>query len=125
MYYYFSDQIGTAQLISNSTGTVCYDSDSTPFGYQMVYTSTCTQEFNFAGMQLDSETGNYDTWHRYYQPNLGRWMSPDRKRGNAQQPAILEPVRVRFEQPDKLDRPARFTALRSLRERVSALRSQY
>ena len=77
VYYYFSDQVGTTQLMTNSSGTVCYDSDSTPFGYQMVYTSTCAQEFDFAGMQLDSETDNYDTWYRYYEPNLGRRMSPD------------------------------------------------
>ena len=64
-------------MMTNSSGTVCYDSDSTPFGYQMAYTTTCSQEFEFAGMQLDSETGNYDTWFRYYEPNLGRWMSPD------------------------------------------------
>ena len=105
VYYYFSDQIGTAQLISNSTGTVCYDSDSTPFGYQMVYTSTCTQEFNFAGMQLDSETGNYDTWHRYYQPNLGRWMSPDRKRGNASNPQSLNRYAYVLNNPTNLTDP--------------------
>ena len=77
VYYYFSDQVGTAQTITNSSGVVCYDSDSLLFGGQMIYNSTCAQEFEFAGMQLDSETGNYDTWFRYYEPNLGRWMSPD------------------------------------------------
>jgi hypothetical protein len=35
VYYYFSDQVGTTQLMTNSAGTVGYDSDSTPFGYQM------------------------------------------------------------------------------------------
>jgi RHS repeat-associated protein len=87
--YYFSDQIGTTQLSAKPTGAVCYDSDSTPFGYQMVYTPTCAQDFDFAGMQLDSETGNDHTWFRNYEPNLGRWMSPDRVAGSVTNPQSL------------------------------------
>ena len=89
MDYYFSDQIGTTQLSTNPSGAVCYDSASTPFGYQMVYTPTCAQDFDFAGMQLDSETGNYHTWYRQYEPNLGRWMSPDRVAGSVANPQSL------------------------------------
>jgi RHS repeat-associated protein len=76
-YYYFSDQIGTAQMLTNSSGTVCYDSDNTPFGYVMAYTTSCPQDYQLAGMELDGGTGNYHTWFRNYEPNLGRWMSPD------------------------------------------------
>jgi RHS repeat-associated protein len=77
VYYYFSDQVGTAQVLTNSSGTVCYDSDNTPFGYEMAYTTSCPQDYQFAGMELDGGTGNYHTWFRYYEPNLGRWMTPD------------------------------------------------
>jgi RHS repeat-associated protein len=34
-------------------------------------------EFRFAGMEYDSETGNYYDHARYYNPRLGRFMSPD------------------------------------------------
>ena len=88
-YYYFGDQIGSEQLITNATGTVCYDSDYTPFGYQMAYTTSCPQNYNFADMELDSETGNYHTWFRYYEPNLGRWMSPDLLAGDPTNPQSL------------------------------------
>ena len=78
MYFYFSDQVGTAQLIFNATsGAVCYDSDYTPFGYQMAYTTTCSQDYKFAGMERDGGTGNDHTWFRGYEENLGRWMTPD------------------------------------------------
>jgi RHS repeat-associated protein len=90
VYYYFSDQIGTSQLIFNATsGAVCYDSDSTPFGYQMVYTTGCAQEYEFAGMEIDSETDNYATWFREYEPNLGRWLSPDPLGGDITNPQTL------------------------------------
>jgi RHS repeat-associated protein len=64
-------------MLTNSSGTVCYDSDNTPFGYEMAYTTSCPQDYQLAGMELDGGTGNYHTWFRYYEPNLGRWMTPD------------------------------------------------
>jgi RHS repeat-associated protein len=33
--------------------------------------------YKFAGMEFDSETGNYYDYARYYSPRLGRFMSPD------------------------------------------------
>ncbi len=78
VYYYFSDQIGSTNLMTNSSGTVCFDADYVLFGSMMPpYTSSCSQDYNFAGMELDGGTGNYHTWFRQYEPNLGRWMSPD------------------------------------------------
>lgn len=77
VYYYFSDQIHSAQTITNSSGTVCYDSDFTPFGYEMAYTTSCPQDYKFAAMERDGFTGNDPTWFRNYEENLGRWMSPD------------------------------------------------
>ena len=73
VYYYFADQVGTAQMITTSSGAVCYDSDNTPFGYEKAYTTNCTQKFKLAGMELDGETGNYHTLFRGYEQNLGRW----------------------------------------------------
>ena len=106
VYYYFSDQIGTAQLIFNATsGAVCYDSDSTPFGYQMVYTTSCAQEYEFAGMELDSETGNYATWFRNYEPNLGRWMSPDPLGGDVTNPQSLNRYPYVLNNPTSLSDP--------------------
>jgi RHS repeat-associated protein len=106
VYYYFSDQIGTEQLIFNATsGTMCYDSDNTPFGYEMVYTSACAQEYQFAGMELDSETGNYYTWFRNYEPNLGRWMSPDPVAGNVANPQSLNRYAYVLNNPTSLVDP--------------------
>jgi RHS repeat-associated protein len=77
VYYYFQDQIGSSRLIATSGGTVCYDADYTPFGYEMAYVTTCSQNYKFTGMERDVETGNDHAWFRNYEQNLGRWMSPD------------------------------------------------
>ena len=41
------------------------------------YNTSCSPEFKFAGYQYDSESGNYYAMARYYNPRLGRFMSPD------------------------------------------------
>jgi RHS repeat-associated protein len=41
------------------------------------YNTSCVPEFRFAGMEYDSETGNYYDNARYYNPFLGKFMSPD------------------------------------------------
>jgi hypothetical protein len=58
--------VGTAQLITTLSGTVCYDSDNTPFGDINAYTTTCSQNYNFAGMERDTETANDHTLYRGY-----------------------------------------------------------
>jgi RHS repeat-associated protein len=105
VYYYFSDAIGTAQLITNSTGTVCYDSNKTPFGYEMAYTTTCAQNYMFAGMERDSETGNDHTWFRNYEQNLGRWMSPDLLAGDISNPQSLNRYTYALNNPTTLIDP--------------------
>jgi RHS repeat-associated protein len=86
VYYYFQDQIGTSRLIANSSGTVCYDGDYTPFGYEMAYVTTCSQNYKFTGLERDSETGLDQTLHRKYDSSLGRWLTPDRHRGDPSNP---------------------------------------
>ena len=88
-YYYYSDGIGTARMTTNTAGAVCYDADYGPFGYERVYTNNCSQNFKFAGMERDSETGNDHTWYRNYEENLGRWMSPDSVTGDVTNPQSL------------------------------------
>ena len=105
VYYYFSDQIGTARMLTNASGTVCYDADFTPFGYQMAYTTTCEQNYKFAGMQRDSETGNDHTWFRNYEQNLGRWPSPDPLGGDPTNPQSLNRYAYVLNNPTTLTDP--------------------
>jgi RHS repeat-associated protein len=90
VYYYFSDPVGTARLMYNATsGAVCYDADYTPFGQELAYTTSCTQNYKFTGMERDTETENDHTWFREYEFGLGRWLGPDRLSGDVSNPQSL------------------------------------
>jgi RHS repeat-associated protein len=89
VYYYLQDQIGTSRVIATSAGTMCYDADYTPFGQELAYTTTCSQNYKFTGTERDTETANDHTWFRGYEWNLGRWMSPDPLAGDVTNPQSL------------------------------------
>ena len=77
--YYVEDFLGSSRVVTQSNGVVCYDSDFTPFGGELAYTSTCPAQNNykFEGKERDTETGNDDFGARYYTWRFGRWLSAD------------------------------------------------
>ena len=60
-----------------ANGTVCYDADFTPFGAELAYPSTCSQNYKFEGEERDTETQNDYFGARYYSSRFGRWLSSD------------------------------------------------
>jgi RHS repeat-associated protein len=77
VFYYFDDALGSARVITNSTGTVCYDADFYPFGGERAYTNNCTQNYKFTGKERDSESNLDDFGARYYASQYARFISPD------------------------------------------------
>jgi RHS repeat-associated protein len=75
--YYEQDGLGSVTSLSSSTGslpnTYTYDS----FGKLTASTGTLTNPFQYAGRELDSETGLYYDRGRYYNPSIGRFHSGD------------------------------------------------
>jgi RHS repeat-associated protein len=76
-FYYQADQLGSIRSGIQSNGALCYDADYTPYGQEMQHTNTCVQKYKFTGYERDSETGLDYAMNRYYNPRLGRFMSPD------------------------------------------------
>jgi RHS repeat-associated protein len=97
------------RVVTNSTGTVCYDSDFYPFGDSRVYTNNCPQNIKYAGMEQDSETGFYHTQFRQYYPSWGRWLSPDPLGGDVTNPQSFN--RYAY----VMNNPANFTDPQGLR----------
>ena len=77
VYYYFDDALGSSRVITNSSGTICYDADFYPFGGERPYTNTCTQNYKFTGKERDSESGLDDFGARFFSSQYGRFMSAD------------------------------------------------
>jgi RHS repeat-associated protein len=76
-YYYFSDALGSERVITNSSGTVCYDGDHDPYGALMALVDTCDSPYKFTGKERDSESNLDYSGARYYASQYARFMTPD------------------------------------------------
>jgi RHS repeat-associated protein len=78
VYYYLNDQLGTPQLMVDSTGMVVWEARYKPFGEAQVHAkSTVVNNFRFPGQYYDQETGLHYNYHRYYDSRTGRYLTPD------------------------------------------------
>ena len=89
VYYYFADRLGSTRVITQSNGTICYEVDYYPYGGEISLTNTCPQNYKFTGYERDPETGLDYAFARYYNPRLGRFMSPDPLAGGISDPQSL------------------------------------
>jgi RHS repeat-associated protein len=87
-----TNRIGTARVRTDQNGTVQQNCTYQPFGDG----ESCTvgsganwSPHRFADYEIDSETGLYHTWYRFYNPRLGRWMSTDPEEDKSEDPQAL------------------------------------
>jgi RHS repeat-associated protein len=77
-HYYFSDELGSTDLVTNATGGIENESDYYPYGGEQVITQTlANQNYKFTGKERDAESGLDDFGARYYGSALGRFLTPD------------------------------------------------
>lgn len=100
VYYYFADHLGSTRVVTNATGTACYEVDYLPYGTEntpagFTNTAACTPRYRFTGYERDLETaygtsaGNDYAFARYYNSRLGRFMSGDPLDGDITDPQTL------------------------------------
>ena len=77
--YVVSDQLGSTRLLVGGEGEVLWYSGYAPFGESMDERGVggVTTDETFTSYTRDIETGLYYAQHRYYDPSLGRFLSPD------------------------------------------------
>lgn len=76
--YYVEDVVGAPVALVNSEGSVLARLERSTFGAVKVEsTSRTTMAFRFPGQFEDTETGLHYNRYRYYDPNVGRYISPD------------------------------------------------
>jgi RHS repeat-associated protein len=77
--FYFSDNLGSASVITNNQGAMppLAESDYYPYGAEIVITSGDSNHYKFTGKERDSESGLDNFGARYYGSSMGRFMSPD------------------------------------------------
>jgi RHS repeat-associated protein len=77
-YYVHGDHLGSLNVLTNSQGAEVQRLTYRPFGEtQSTQGSADFLQHRFTGQELDPETGLYFYNARYYNPVLGRFISPD------------------------------------------------
>jgi RHS repeat-associated protein len=65
-------------MMTDETNTVVWEAMYKPFGEATVHpNSTVVNNLRLPGQYEDEETGLHYNYHRYYDPRMGRYISPD------------------------------------------------
>src|SRR5271157_4844519 len=75
--FYDQDGLGSVTSLSNSTGTLVNTYTYDSFGNITSSTGTVRNPFHYTGREFDAETGIDYYRARYYDPNIGRFVSED------------------------------------------------
>ena len=84
-YYYIKDASNTVHVLVDETGLIVEYYYYDAFGnvkmrdenYQWMTKSKCGNRFLFQGREYDYDTALYYFRNRWYEPETGRWLSPD------------------------------------------------
>ena len=75
--YFERDGLGSVTSLSNSAGALANTYTFDSFGKLTASTGSLTNPYQYAGREFDSETGLYFNRARYYDGNVGRFISED------------------------------------------------
>jgi RHS repeat-associated protein len=76
-WYYHPDHLGSSSIVTDSTGNKSEAIYYYPYGGTRQDTGSVSVKHKFTGQELDDETGLYYYGARYYDPQLGRFISAD------------------------------------------------
>jgi RHS repeat-associated protein len=77
LYYVLGDHLGSASVVTNSTGTIVGEDRFYPFGETRFTTGTMFTDKLFTGQREITGLGIYHYQARFYSPKLGRFLSAD------------------------------------------------
>jgi RHS repeat-associated protein len=75
--FYQADGLGSVTSLSNSAGTLASTYSYDSFGKMFASSGTVNNPFQYTGREFDAETSIYEYRMRYYDPNVGRFLSED------------------------------------------------
>ena len=80
-FWYHTDQVGSVKAVTNQAGAVVWNADYLPFGTQYMKNKFDPDfeedDLGFTGKGFDSDTGLYYFNARWYDTELGRFISED------------------------------------------------
>ncbi len=75
--YYYSDHLGSTDVVTNATGGIVKESDYYPYGGEIPIITGDSNRYKFNGKERDNESGLDNFGARYNASSLGRFMTPD------------------------------------------------
>jgi len=75
--WYHSDRLGSIVKMTDASGNVIQSYDYTAFGEFIEQSGSSTNDATYTGHRFDEESGLIYMGARYYDPELGRFISPD------------------------------------------------
>lgn len=77
-YFYHNDYLGTPQQMTDMSGAVVWSARYSSFGQTLVDgSSSVTNNLRFPGQYYDGETSLHYNFHRFYDPEVGRYLRID------------------------------------------------
>lgn len=76
-YFYHGDHLGSTHLMTNASGVKEEEVHYTPFGATASRSGPVDVKHKYTGQELDTDVSLYHYKARYYDPVLGRFISPD------------------------------------------------
>ena len=77
LYYTLKDHLGSASVVTDSTGNIVGEQRYYPFGETRLATGTLYTDKLFTGQRNIAGLGIYHYQSRFYSPKLGRFLSAD------------------------------------------------
>ena len=87
--YFHGDHLGSTSVLTDGTGTAEEHNSYRPYGAVHTHTGTSDVAYKYTGQERDASTGLYFYNARYYDPVLGRFLSPDTYVQNPLDPQTL------------------------------------
>jgi RHS repeat-associated protein len=75
--FYLPDHLGSASIVTDAHGNMVEESVFYPYGANRARTGSFESEYRFTGKELDDETGLHYFGARYYDSQVGRFVSVD------------------------------------------------
>ncbi|WP_232363770.1 RHS repeat domain-containing protein [Desulfogranum japonicum] len=77
IFFYHNDHLGSPNITTDNLGTVTWKAAYNAFGNANVQVEQVVNNLRFSGQYYDFETGEHYNWHRFYDPETGRYISAD------------------------------------------------
>jgi len=103
-YYLLTDHLGSVDVVLDDQGNVVERRDFLPYGEERLADSTTAvtkTDHKFTGKELDDETGLYYYGARYYDAEIGRFVSVDPWEGEFKVPQTLNKYAYTINNPVK------------------------